>query len=462
MTNSSFRSHMGGCSWGALIFLLAANGLHAQQADGRKAAPCATDQTVVGLRVFDDADPVTVSNGVRFVKGDGGKLRFKRPPRAARTQLFRGFEPGDITFEAVGPGAEASVYPEWWGAAGNDAPSCAKANVAAINAALTAVSNTHLAVSLEGTYCIDGQLFPRSGSTLKGPGAVKAVPGLSLPPHSYLIEVRGQSEVVIDGVEVDGNRLSQAQDAAHTYGGIYVTESTRCTVRKCVVHHCNGPLNGGGCGNGIRTRAASDVLIADNTIHSNNGCGINIYYASKRVQAVHNTIFNNTEIGIESEGRNGRNYAAFRNEDIFLFDNEISGHTEPDRREDHAVLVDWTDEATVLSNRCRLSRSNGIEILGCRQVVIAGNTCKEFGGKRPADPWAAVRITAERYGEDGRSQHVAIFGNDLSLSLNAVYLDTVDGAVIGENRVAGIENKEPLKVGPGVNGLQTLPEAPER
>ncbi len=446
--------------WAAALtaVLLTTAHLGAQQATPEDANRLVADRTVVGLQTFDGAEPLMIVGKARFVKGDGGKLKFRRPPHAPRAQIFYGFALDDITFDTATSNAYDSVFPEWWGAAGNDDPANAKVNVAAINAALAAVSNTLLAVSLEGTYVIDSKILPRSGSTLQGPGTVKAIPHLALPPHSYLIEVRGQTEVTIDGVGVDGNRLNQKQDAAHTFGGIFVVESARCIVKKCNVHDCNGPVTGGGCGNGIRTHKASDVLIADNTIASNNGCGINIYFSSKRIQAVRNTILNNTEIGIESEGRNGTNYADFRNTDILLFDNDISGHTESDRREDHGILIDWTDETTVLSNRCKISRSNGIEILGCREVVIVGNHCENFGGKRPTDPWAAVRVTAERYGKDGRSSNVSIFGNTLTQSLHGIYLDAVDNVVVGKNTITEILCTETLKVGPGVSNLRVLSE----
>lgn len=459
------RFHAGTCGaravrggWAAalalLTALLASAQAEAQQATPKDADRLTADRTVTGLRTFDGTEPLTIVGKAKFIKGDGGKLTFRRPPHAPRAQIFCGFSPDDITFGTAASNACDSVFPEWWGATGNGDPASAKANVEAINAALAAVVNTRLTVALEGTYVIDGKILPRSGSTLRGPGTAKAIPHLALPPHSYLIEIRGQTDVTVEGVGVDGNRLNQAQDAAHTFGGIFVVESARCIVQNCNVHDCNGPLAGGGCGNGIRTHKASDVLIAGNTIASNNGCGINLYFSSKRIQAVRNTILNNTEIGIESEGRNGTNYSDFRNTDILLFDNDICGHTEPDRREDHGILVDWTDEATVLSNRCKMSRSNGIEILGCRAVVIAGNRCENFGGTKPTDPWAAIRVTAERYGEDGRSSNVSIFGNTLTRSLHGVYLDAADNVVVGKNAITEVLSKEAVKVGQGVSNLR--------
>jgi len=323
---------------------------------------------------------------------------------------------------------------------------------------LMSVSNAHLTVSLNGIYFIDGKLFPQSGSTLAGPGTVKAIPHLSIPPHNYLIEIRGQTEVTVDGVGVDGNRSQQAQDAPHTYGGIYVKDSTQCVVKKCTVHDCNGPFNGGGCGNGIRTQFSSDVLLAENRIHSNNGCGINIYFSSKKIRAVKNTLYNNTEIGIESEGRNGKNYTDNRNSEICLLGNVISGRSEPDRREDHSILIDWTDNATILTNQCQKSRSNGIEILGCRKVLIAGNTCDNIGGSTLSDPWAGIRITAERFGEDGRSSDVSISDNAVTRSLHGIYLDTVDRVTVGRNSITETLNKPPLRIGAGVSAVSVLDE----
>jgi len=428
------------------------------QGDLKGSVQVSEARAVVGVQVIDGATPVNALETVRFTKGDGGKLIFKKFPQAPRVQIFFGFAAGDVTFEKGCADAGKTVSPEWWGAAGNDDPAYARTNVWAINAALMSVSNAHLTVALTGTYYIDNKLFPQSGSTLAGPGTVKAIPNLSIPPHNYLIEIRGQTDVTIDGLGVDGNRSKQAQDAPHTYGGIYVKGSSRCIVKRCNVHDCNGPLNGGGCGNGIRTQAASDVLLSENRIYSNNGCGINIYFSSKRIQAVQNTLYDNTEIGIESEGRNGKNYTDNRNSEICLLNNAISGRSEPTRREDHSVLIDWTDNATILTNQCQKSRSNGIEILGCHTVLIAGNTCEHIGGSDLKHPWAGIRVTAERFGEDGRSSDVSIFDNAVTHSLHGIYLDTVDRVTVGRNAISDTLNKPLLRLGSGVSEVSVSDE----
>ena len=85
---------------------------------------------------------------------------------------------------------------------------------------------------------------------------------------------------------------------------------------------------------------------------------------AKAVQVLNNAISDNTEIGIESEGRNGTNYTNYRNSSITVTGNVITGATEPGRPSDHSILADWTDSAAISSNQCTNNNHNGIEILG--------------------------------------------------------------------------------------------------
>lgn len=396
------------------------------------------DLIVVGTRTYDESMSVEIVGGAKFIKGVNGKLVFKRLPNASRSQIFEGFAPGDVVFETACAEAGRVVFPEWWGATGNDKPASAKTNAVAINAALAAVGNSHLAVSLSGTYYINDRLLPRSGSTLtaEGNGAVKVVPAFSPPPDYHMIEVLGQQDVAIDGIEVDGNRTNQTQDAAHTYGGVFFKDSSRCIVKNCRVHDCNGPLTGGACGNGVRTHVATDITIADNVIHSNNGCGVNLYFSSKRIQVSGNTIRNNTEIGIESEGRNGTNYRDNRNSAITIRNNDIAGSTVPNRIADHSILIDWTDDAVVAANQCRASPHNGVEILGCHNVMIAENHCDRIGCNSP-HAWAGIHVTAEAFGQDGRSSNVTICKNTIVGSQHGIRLDTADHISVVGNRITG-------------------------
>ncbi len=290
----------------------------------------------------------------------------------ARRQIFAGFAAGEVVFEGG-----CVVSPQWWGASAAGDPAAAAANVAAINAALAAVANSGGAVLLDGLYYVNGTIRPLSNSklTAAGRGVIKAVPHLPLPPGHYLIEINGQSAVAIDGIELDGHRTGQVQDASHACGGVLVVRSSRCTIVNCKVHDCNGQTTGGAIGNGIRTNTATDIRISENQLYSNNGCGINVYFDSRRVRVTDNTIWNNTEIGIESEGRCGADYTNHRNVMITITGNKISGKTDVGRPDDHSILVDWNDNAVIFDNECQNNNHNGIEILGSRGVTVAGNRC---------------------------------------------------------------------------------------
>ncbi|MBN2291277.1 MAG: right-handed parallel beta-helix repeat-containing protein [Pirellulales bacterium] len=395
-----------------------------------------TNQTVTELRTF--SEPMEVSRGVRFIKGKDGRLIFKHPLKAPRTQIFQGFLPGDVVFDA-----ETVVFPEWWGASAAGDPALAGTNVTALNAACAAVGKSPLAISLSGVYYINGKIFPRSRSRLiaQKHGGFKAIPNLVIPAGEYLVEINGQSDVILDGIEINGNRANQPQDRAHTFGGILVIKSDRCTIKNSKVHDCNGPTAGGALGNGIRTLKATDILICKNQLYSNNGCGINLYFSSHNIRVLNNKIWNNTEIGIESEGRNGGDYKNYRNSEITIADNDISGKTEPNRPDDHSILVDWTDNVVISGNRCQKNNHNGIEILGSHKVDVARNYCAANGDVGPPRyTWAGVRVGAEGFGEDGRSYDVTIRDNQIVGSQFGIYIDTASRVTVRGNKISGTPN----------------------
>ncbi len=438
-----------------LVLVIAAAGMlgtaariHAQDAkdpDTKSASPSgpikedriAANQNIVGTKVFDETVSVEIVSGGKFTKGTNGKLIFKRLPKAPRSQIFDGFAPGDILFEAGCFEAAGVVPPEWWGANNTGDPTSAHANVAAINAALVAVAGSPLAVSLSGLYYVDGQICPPSGSRLIAAdrGGIRAVSNVALPVGHSLIEIQGQANVTVDGIEVDGNRTNQKQDADHSYGGVRVVRSSHCAITHCKIHDCNGSITGGGIGNGVRTHVATDVLISDNDIYANNGCGINVYNDSHNIRVVNNSIHGNREIGIESEGRSGINYTDHRNTTITISGNRIVGSPDRHQLNDHAILVDWTDDAEVSDNHCEDSQHNGIEILGSRKILISGNHCARNGDVGPPFTWAGVRVTAEGFGENGRSSHVTIRDNQIVGSQYGIYVDTADHVVITGNKV---------------------------
>jgi parallel beta-helix repeat protein len=423
--------------------------LYAQQDRSLPALKVSGVYTVTGTKTFDQSAAIEVAPGGKFVKGANGRLIFKRQPKAARRPIFEGFSAGDVVFEAA-----CVVWPEWWGASATGDPATATANVAAINAALAAVANSGGAVRLDGLYYIDNPIRPRSHSQLSGAGrgiikAVSHLPLWKLPPLGrYLIEIDGQSAITIDGIELDGNQTGQVQDSQHAYGGIILVRSSRCGITNCKIHDCNGQTTGGAIGNGIRTNAATDIVISKNQLYSNNGCGINVYFSSKRICVTDNTIWNNTEIGIESEGRRGVDYTNHRNTAITIAGNRISGKTDARRVDDHSILVDWTDNAAVVGNECKNNNHNGIEILGCRGVTVAGNRCTKNGDVGPPRTWAGIRVTAECFGENGRSQDVTICDNQIAGSQHGIYVDTADRVLITANKVTETVH-DALKIGLG-------------
>lgn len=336
----------------------------------------------------------------------------------------------------------ADYYPENYGAVTGDI-SYAGSNVTAINAALNAARNTGGRVVLNGLYYVNGRINGQSGVTLtvgEAGGTIKAVPNLSQPSDKFLVRVSGQTGFIIDGVELDGNRTNQPQDASHAFGGVLLKNSTQCTIKNSKVHDFNGQTTGGATGNGIMTMEASGILISGNQIHSNNGCGINLNYSSSNIQAINNTIWNNTEIGIESEGRNGSNYADYRNSSITINSNVISGQTESGRLSDHGILMDWTDGAVINANRCTNNNHNGIEILGSTKTTVYRNTLAYNGDIGAPYTWAGIRVAAEGFGENGRSYDTTISENHITGSQYGIYVDTATRTVASGNTIDSTAN----------------------
>ncbi len=360
------------------------------------------------------------------------------PFEAGRYTVFKGS--GAVILSGV---STPQIFPEWWGAAGDNQTTSATINVTAINAALAVANGTLLPVSLTGTYYINGQITPGSNSKLisDGSGVLKAVPSISgIAAGDYLISVNGQTNFNIDRVEVDGNRTNQTQDSGHAFGGVIFLNSTNCAITNSRVHDMNGQLTGGAVGNGIRTWQSGNILIANNAIYSNNGCGMNLFFSSANITVIGNRIWNNTEIGIESEGRNGTDYTNYRNSQLTIANNHILGKSDVSRLDDHSILLDWTDSSTITGNFCGYNNHNGIEVLGAHEITITGNMCVNNGDTGAPYIWAGIKVTAEGFGESGRCMNITVTGNQVSTSQYGIHIDTAYYVIVNGNNVTAVPN----------------------
>lgn len=375
------------------------------------------------------------SGGGQLVVADGETITLPVPD-AGRYKIFGGAGKVKIT--------GGTVYPEWWGARSGNGATNASANVAAVNAALSSGldRNNPITVSLEGLYYVDNRIYPKSASRLVGRnnGCIKAVPNISIPIWAYLVDVDGQSDVIIDSIEIDGNRLSQHQDSKHSFGGIICQNSTNCSITNNKIHDTNGQLTGAAAGHGIRTLNADNVSILNNMVYSCNGDGINLFFNSTAILVSHNVLHNNSEIGIESEGRKDTDYRNHRNHNITIVGNIIRGHSDAKRISDHSILLDWTDSAIISNNQCLDNRHNGIEVLGCRSVSISNNICQNNGDVGYPYVWAGISVVSESFGADGKNENIIITGNQIKGSQFGINIDTVSDIFISGNFIAAVKN----------------------
>ena len=83
-----------------------------------------------------------------------------------------------------------------------------------------------------------------------------------------------------------------------------------------------------------------------------------------------------------------------------------------------------------------------------RQVTVAGNHFANNGDVGPPATWAGISVTAEGYGENGRSQSVTIRDNRIAGSQHGIYVDTADHVLITANKIAGTVHDAVLRRSP--------------
>jgi len=337
---------------------------------------------------------------------------------------------GPITF-----GSPSSLRVEWVGGRADGLISSAAANTAAI---LAMASSSNASIDLSpGVYYIDGQIgTTASNVSFEGnKTTIRAIPSCTLSGGSYLMGVTG-SNVTINNIEFDGNKANQP---TNQFGGVIFWQSSKgCTLSNCSVHGFPGVLTGGAIGNGVRVSIASDIKILNNRIYNNNGCGINLLQSCINVLIDGNTILDNTEQGIESEGRNGTDYVNYRNRFITITHNYIDGLVDVSRPSNQNVLVDWSDYVSVSNNICAGTKGQNIEILGSTNVLVSGNTC--INGKN-----GGITVTAEAYGTNGFNSNITISNNTITQTSatyagNGINLDSSSSTIISGNNIKLLVN----------------------
>jgi len=133
----------------------------------------------------------------------GATLRLDCPLQAPMTRIFSG--PGRVIFAK---GVIEKVYPQWWGARGNNKGD----DTAAIQAALDALPTGGVVRFPSGTYRISSTLRFYSSMTLIGPARVRCVKAVPAILESYNPKARSGrlriKEMRFDGRALNGDRCA--------------------------------------------------------------------------------------------------------------------------------------------------------------------------------------------------------------------------------------------------------------
>jgi len=292
-----------------------------------------------------------------------------------------------------------------------------------------AINSCNVVYFPTGTYLVSGTISVPSNRTLIGEigSIIKAVDDNSISNSIFKNEnwLSGNDNwISIIGIEINGNKGNQIGE--HDYKGIWFNNVDNFKIQRCIVYNCYGygdPVSG--TGSAIFVQNATQGDISNNSVYDNGGNGILVYYGSSFIIVANNLVINNSQIGIESEGRNGSNYADYRNSNINIIGNICRSN------KDHNILVDWTDNTNIANNVCTGSLHNGIELLGSHEISVTNNIVHSNGDN---NSWADIKVTAQEYGENGRNQNITITGNTLGVSLyNSLIIDTTYNILVNGN-----------------------------
>ncbi len=380
-----------------------------------------------GLVVPADISMVVVKGG-SIIAASPLVLDIKGAFSAGLYRVFSGFRAGEVRF---GDGSVKEVYPQWWGPDGSSG----------IQSALQSFNSVVLP---KGVYMIDTQIRIPSNTTLKGmPGAILKRSGRTNYPLSSMVvnehfsvnpPLRRDTNIVIEGITVDGNRGHQSSMT----NGIYIRSATNVRLKDVTVYNC-GQQTTVKMGTGILFSNVLNGLIDSCWSYSNDGDGIDLYTKNTNVIVRSCVTYDNRVIGIEVEGRLNGDYKSYRNAGISI-EGSVAYHN---GSSGHGILVDWSDAVTVTGNIVTATDTwaGAILVVGCNDITITGNSLYANegypGSKNPA---YGIAVWDHVYGNDGISRNVTISNNVLEENTGGIYLRNVRSSLIEGNSIKRLAN----------------------
>ncbi len=172
----------------------------------------------------------TTGPGVYYRFMPGGKisgpgtvtLTIESPANVIAATSQQVFETG----VAVRFAASGTVYPQWWGAAGDGSTD----DTAAIQAAIDAIGNGTVSLS-RGTYIVDG-LTADGGTVLKGEDGTALK--LRNQASAGILSITGQGNICVESLTFDMNGANQGDPAVPiTKRGIHATSVNHMQITDC-------------------------------------------------------------------------------------------------------------------------------------------------------------------------------------------------------------------------------------
>ena len=172
-----------------------------------------------------------------------------------------------------------TVYPDWWGAVGDDSTDCTNG----LQYAFDAGTVTHI---LDGVYDTGALTISNSGRRVEGTGTIK----VSDSTNDHAITITGDN-VVIDGITLDGNR------ANNTAGnGIYSVGADNVSVLNCVIHDVEDI--------GVVLKGGNDFKVHNNVIYD---CAFQHILSNAEDEAMTNVSITDNRIYVSAFGINTDN-----------------------------------------------------------------------------------------------------------------------------------------------------------
>jgi len=191
-----------------------------------------------GTWVIDSNLTFNANTRLKFEEGavfdiDGADVTINGDIDAGLYQIFDVDANSTVSF-GTNPKVE-KVYPEWWGASGDNSTQCAPA----IQDAIDSLEKGDVWFTA-GTYLVNAIITMDSYVNIKGPGSDIVTVYLDINSDTTIFHCDQETDIIISGITIDGNRDNQTQGswAEGTCGAIILEKTAHTLIKNCRIENC--------------------------------------------------------------------------------------------------------------------------------------------------------------------------------------------------------------------------------